>query len=65
MNSCSLTWASYCSSALEFRPNEESAVRWFRLFFVILLIFQRKEEPNMNALSHKFTEEEMRGKKWG
>uniref|UniRef100_A0A2N9FNI6 Uncharacterized protein n=1 Tax=Fagus sylvatica TaxID=28930 RepID=A0A2N9FNI6_FAGSY len=24
MNSCSLSWASYCSSASEFRPNEES-----------------------------------------
>jgi hypothetical protein len=27
-------------------------VRWFWLFFVILLVFQWKEEPNANALKY-------------
>ena len=50
MNSCSLSWASYCSSASEFRLNGESAVRWFSEFFIIFLGFQRKEEADNNAL---------------
>jgi hypothetical protein len=51
MNSYSLSWASYCSSASEFRPNEESDGRWFSEFFVIFLGFQRKEEADNNALT--------------
>ena len=50
MNSCSLTWVSYCSSDLEFHPNGESAMRWFSEFFVTFLGFQRKEEADNNAL---------------
>ncbi len=50
MNSYSSNSRSYCSSASEFCPNGESAVRWFSEFFVIFLGFQQKEEVDENAL---------------
>ena len=50
MNSSSLVWASYCSSAPLFLPFEESGVSNFRLFFRLLAGFQQNREPTASAL---------------
>ena len=60
VNSCSFTWASYCSSASEFHPNEEADAVCFAELFVIFLSFQPNREADENALmvlfeSCKFT----------
>ena len=51
MNSSSLSWASYCSSALEFRPKEETDAKCFVELFVIFLSFQPNKKAGENALS--------------
>jgi hypothetical protein len=50
MNSCSLSWASYCSSASDFQPNGEAAVRCFGEFFAIFKLFIRFESSNVSLL---------------
>jgi hypothetical protein len=49
MNSSSLSWASYCSSASEFRPNEEADVVCFAEFLLYFFGFQPNREADENA----------------
>jgi hypothetical protein len=51
MNSSSLSWASYCSSAYEFRPKEETDAKCFAELFVIFLSFQPNRKADENALN--------------
>jgi hypothetical protein len=50
MNSCSLSWVSYCSSTSDFQLNGEAAVRCFDKFFAIFRFFILFESSSMNAL---------------
>ena len=51
MNNYFLSWASYCSSALDFRPNGEAVVRCFGEFFAIFRLFIQFESSNVSALT--------------
>jgi hypothetical protein len=51
MNSCSLSWVSYCLSASDFRSNGETAVRCFGEFFAVFRLFIRFESSNVSALT--------------
>jgi hypothetical protein len=51
MNSSSLSWASYCSSTLDFHPFEESDVSFIWLIFLFLADFQPNTKSNANALN--------------
>ena len=51
MNSSSLSWASYCLSASEFCPKEETDAKCFAELFVIFLSFQPNREGDENVLN--------------
>ena len=50
MNSCYLSWASYCSLASEFWPNEEAGVSCFAEFFAIFWLFIRFGSAGVSVL---------------
>ena len=50
MNSSSMVWASYCSSAWEIRPNVKTGVRCFCEFFALFWLFIRFDAAGGNAL---------------
>ena len=50
MNISSTVWASYYSSAWEFRPNSEAGVSWFCEFFAICWLFILFDTAGGNAL---------------
>ena len=50
MNSCSLSWTSYCSSAWAVRPNGEAAVSCFGEFFAQIWLFIRFGSTGVSAL---------------
>ena len=54
MNSSSLSWASYCSSALDFHSSEEAGAACFGCLLLIFCCFQPNRETDKNALIAKF-----------
>ena len=54
MNSNSLSWASYCSSASDFLPIEESGAACFAELLLKFCCFQPNIEADRNALIDGF-----------
>jgi hypothetical protein len=52
MNSNSLSWASYCSSASDFLPIEESGAACFAELLLKFCCFQPNIEAAVSALTH-------------
>jgi hypothetical protein len=50
MNSSSLSWASYCSSASDFHSSEEADAACFGCLLLIFCYFQPNIESDKNAL---------------